>query len=54
MGERERFRKCEESNSWVWGKNKYRGEKARKVKYSKRTKFQKKRVTRKVYNKNIM
>ena len=40
--ERGKFRKCEESGSWVWEKNKYRSEKARKVKYSRRTRFLKK------------
>ena len=54
MREEGRFRKCEESSSWLWGEDEYRSEKIINVRYSKRTRFYKIKVTGKVHDKDVI
>jgi len=54
MREEGRFRKCEESNSWLWEEDEYRSEKIINVRYSKRTRFYKIKVTGKVHDKDVI
>ena len=49
-----RLRECKESSSKIWGKDKHGSKKTGKVGYSKRTRFQKRRVTKKVYGKGVI
>jgi len=50
---RERFGKYKESNNRIWGEIECRSKKIGEVRYNRGKRFQKGRVTRKVYYKNV-
>jgi len=51
---RERFGKYKESNNRIWGKIEYRSKTIGEVRYNRGKRFQKGRVIRKVYYKNVL
>ena len=53
--EKEReLRKCKGIIRGIWEKDEYGSEEARKVRHSRRKRFQKERITREIYSKNAV
>ena len=54
LGKKERLRKCKGSIRRIWRKDEHRNKKTREIRYSKGKGLQERRVTRKVYNKDVI